>query len=310
MSNHFTKWLLTVVIYLSLPVLLYSQKQNIPKENIFIVVYSEELFSGVKLNDVQVAMDMWAKELEEVINNKLNIHLKGKSIFLKKDGDIRDFLLRNNPDLLTISALSYLKIRDIRKWKPIFCGDGIANIPGKSLFLLIKRNSGYSCLKDLKGKVIALPLNKRSRLVKLWLDNILLQDQCSLYTEHFGTVQQISKASNAVLDLFFGKIDACVVDEELFQTMSELNPQLSKSIRIFRRSAPLVSTIVCLNRDLDKNIQQEVYHLAKHFTDNTKGRQLLKLFGSTAATEYEPKYLQSLIDLTSTHDKLLEKYRQ
>ncbi len=310
MNSQFKKWLILTAIYFCFPLFLFGQKPKGPNENIFIVAYSEELFSGVKLNDVQAAVDMWANELEESINKKLNINLKGKSIFLKEDGDIRTFLIRNNPDVLTISALSYLKIQDIPKWKPIFCGDGIANVPGKSLFLLVKTNSGYSSLKDLKGKVLALPQNKRSRLMEIWLDNILLKGRHGIYSKYFKTVQQASKGSNAVLDLFFGKIDACVVDEEVFQTMSELNPQLSKSIKILRRSKPLISTIVCLNRNLDKNIQEEVYNLAKHFTDNTKGKQLLKLFGSTAATEYHPKYLQPLIDLTSTHEQLVEQFKR
>jgi len=152
MIDRFLKWILISAVYLGLPWLVYGQTQTGHKENIFIVAYSEDLFTGVNLNDVQVAVDMWTNELEKGVNKKLGTILKGKSIFIKKDADIRASLLRSHPDLLTISALSYLKIRSLKRWVPIFCGGGVSNVPGKSLYLLIKKNSHYSSLKDLRGK--------------------------------------------------------------------------------------------------------------------------------------------------------------
>lgn len=295
-----------LAICLALPWLVYGQKQSAPGKDRFVVAYSEELFIGINLNDVQAAVDMWTNELEEGINKKLGTHYNAKSVFIKKDEDLQISLSEIKPDVMTINSLSFLKIRNSKKYKPIFCGDGMAGHTGKTLVLLTRTSSNYRTIKDLQGKTIAFPKNKQFRQIEMWLDNLVLKEQKLVYTKFFKSIQNPSRGSKAVLDLFFAKTDACVVSKNIFLTMSELNPQISRSIQIIKQSEPMIFTVVCLNQDLDEPIQQEVYKLAKSLALKVKGRQILKLFGTSVVTDYKPEFLQSVVNLKLNHDRLIK----
>ena len=81
----------------------------------------------------------------------------------------------------------------------------------------------------------------------------------------------------AVLPVFFGQADACVVDASSFQVMCELNPQIGKILEVERHSQPYLETVICIHDRFERNRETLIEGL-RGLHEEANGRQILLVF--------------------------------
>ena len=92
----------------------------------------------------------------------------------------------------------------------------------------------------------------------------------------FASIKVTDKAQACTLPLFFGSVDACVVDEINLNLAKEMNPQLGQ-LKVVARSRPLIETIIALPA-VPIPYQQDLLDAMLSLHESPRGRQLLMVF--------------------------------
>ncbi|MBV2120325.1 MAG: phosphate/phosphite/phosphonate ABC transporter substrate-binding protein [Candidatus Thiodiazotropha sp. (ex Ctena orbiculata)] len=114
-------------------------------------------------------------------------------------------------------------------------------------YLLTKRNSGIQRLSQLQGMKISIP--RGHAVGELYLDVMLLRQNLPVSDQFFSEIRQTQESNSAVVNLFFGKVDAALITDDAFSVASELNPQLEKQLIVIDVSEPLAHQVVAVRRD-------------------------------------------------------------
>lgn len=178
----------------------------------------------------------------------------------------------------------------------------------KEYLLLTKRDSGIATLADLRSQTITLLESANVYSSRPWVETILLRNRLGRPEDFFGRVTVASKPSLAVLPVFFGQQQACVVNRSAFEVIKDLNPQIGQRLRILTSSKPILGAVFCLKKaGWESATQKEdtIQALADLHT-TPAGQQMLTLFKLQKFLPFKAEYLENVRQLKSEHDRLAE----
>jgi len=99
-------------------------------------------------------------------------------------------------------------------------------------------------------------------LVYRWLDVELMPVSGDLRRENFAEFRTATNAAEAVLSVYFGEADACVVSREDYAAVLRTNPAgLQSKVEVVYHSPRLLRHVVACRRDMSQELRQE---LVKH----------------------------------------------
>ena len=184
----------------------------------------------------------------------------------------------------------------------------VAYVNGKveeEVVLLAHRDSGIESVEDLKGATDHYR-NPRASLAVCWLDSVLLEKGLRSTAEFLGLVYQNTKLSSVVLPVFFRRSDSCLVTRSGFDTMSELNPQIGKALKVLATSPKVVPILLCFRADYAPAFKDKILAGLRDLHLSPAGQQVLTIFQSEKLEEMPTSGLQSALDLLARREKLRE----
>ncbi|MDH3268196.1 MAG: phosphate/phosphite/phosphonate ABC transporter substrate-binding protein, partial [Ignavibacteria bacterium] len=96
------------------------------------------------------------------------------------------------------------------------------------------------------------------------------------------------------LSVFFKKADACVVDESLYRTVTELNPQIGTDLIALEVSQPLAIGLVAIRKTIsDLQIKTDIKDAFLNLQNYDESRQYLTIFRIGKVIEFKDEYLNS-----------------
>jgi len=110
--------------------------------------------------------------------------------------------------------------------------------------------------------------------------------------EFFSVVKHVEKLSGAVLPVFFGQANACLVTQSGFSTMSELNPQIGQKLQTVARSRPLIPALLCFRKDFNSPQKEHILEAFSELNTSSSGQQILTIFQAEALVEVDAKALE------------------
>jgi phosphonate transport system substrate-binding protein len=175
----------------------------------------------------------------------------------------------------------------------------------RKLLLLVERGGRVQRVEDLRAASVMLLRDPRVNLTERWLDVLCLRAGLGLAA---GAVQLdiVARPSSALLPVFFGRSEACVVDEDSFALASELNPQLRDRLVAIAESQPLLDSVICINRR-GWPVGQQREDLIRSLGDlhrEPSGRQLLTMFRMDQLKQYTTDLLENVAALHREHVEL------
>lgn len=290
--------ILFFILLLIAEVLLPQSERNKIEPQVIYVGFSINMFNQVDVKDASVAIQLWGKELlgSLGINNSLETKV------YENNNDIITDLKQNKLDLISILTTDYFEISKKLDVEPYFINSNNGKY-GYSFLLLVRKDSGLKSLADLKNKRIIITSDTFSQLITMWLETTLY-DKEQKFSEFFSEFKEVDKSSRALLQVFFNQTDACILPEESFETISELNPQLKNELIIIEKSPEYVATIMCLNKNIKKSVKKATLDAAQNLTTTISGMQLTSLFKSDGFLMYKPEHLKSTLDLYDKYNKI------
>lgn len=261
-----------------------------------------DTFSGVNENDARIALNLllvkqlkkefWKDEIETVVYPDIQAAMK----------DVRD----DRVDLLTLPALDYLQVRNEIRMIPKMIS-GIGSEEEQSCLLLVKKESNVSSLPGLNRKSLIVEKGVNGKLALKWLDTLLLEKSLPESDRFFREVKYADKSSRALLPVFFGQADACVVRSFAFKTMAELNPQVGKKLMVLEGSPVFGSVLLCFRSGIEKKLADSIIGFIQKMPDHIEHRQVLLLFQVRKIFLFKPEYLYDLENLLNRYNRLSEK---
>ena len=205
------------------------------------VIASDLLFGTVNPADALASMRIWAEQIGRVRGFQLDIKVEiGRSM-----GQVRQSLKEHAVDLLVLDTTEYLSLADARLVEVVAAGTTQGQLGAFPYLLLTNDGTEAGQLGGLRGKRIVVASRTKSNMGLVWLETLLAESRLGRAASFFGSVEIGYRASACVLPLFFGKIDACVVDSANWESIEELNPQLGR-LRVVARSEALLEGMIAM----------------------------------------------------------------
>ncbi|MDQ1266176.1 MAG: hypothetical protein QG635_1328, partial [Bacteroidota bacterium] len=210
---------------------------------------SSAILPETDARDAKAAIDTWGRE---ILKSKMKDYKLITKLFRDND-EIVGSLKGNEISWLALPALSFLILENDVSLEPVLIG--WRNSESQDRFILIVNDKDkFPDIKRMKDAQMAIQLNGKGLISKLWLDNQIMKETFSS-PDNFLNLKETSKESQAILSVFFNQNDACVVSESAYKTMCELNPQLNKKLKIIYTSQPYLNALFCVSRSLDAQIK-------------------------------------------------------
>lgn len=141
-------------------------------------------------------------------------------------------------------------------------------------FVVLSRHG--TGLDALQGGSLRIVDRRNRGITRYWLEAELRAKGMSLQN-FFSSVTDCMQSQEAVLPTFFGKADACLISEDDFKLLNELNPQLSQSLSVVFTSPPLMPLLLVRHRDNHSKALTVLVDRAVKVHEKPDGRQVFTL---------------------------------
>ncbi len=253
-------------------------------------VLSEGL-SYIHNKDAKIAIKVWLNELaSEDYDKELVL-----DFYDNKEQVLSDFI-SGELEYLTLNTMHYLENRS--KLNP-YIRDLYVFLATKddyiSYVLVTKNSNNIKSIKNLKNKTIGK--HKSEYMDLLYIDHALLQNRLPTHQKYFSEVKEYDKNSRVLMKLFFNKIDACVIPEYTWDMMTEMNPQISKKLKVLDSSKKIFIPALSL---ISNKMNDKLYNVhkvnAKKLIKSPKGQQILTLLKSKMYKPVDKAYINPMVD--------------
>ena len=132
--------------------------------------------------------------------------------------------------------------------------------------LLVSTTSGIQSLRDLENRTLLVHRDGCGNLVDYWLDTAIAVGT-GMQRQSFARYQTVTQAREAVLPVFFGEADACVVSVAAYQSVVAQNPvQIPAKLTTLVKSKELPGQVVACRLNLPPEDQRRVIEQARRLT--------------------------------------------
>jgi ABC-type phosphate/phosphonate transport system substrate-binding protein len=238
---------------------LYAQEQT----KRFNVAYMADSMTNYSKKDLKIAMNVWLQELAKKAG------YTSQMFFYDDPKKIVADLKAGKIDYISAFPLVYVKYFDLNLLSDGFSG-GLQNREDNLFVVLVRNDSKIRSWDDIRKIDPRVGIQKHDEIMHLY----------SKYkTKNIDLpIEDYSKRSRAILDLFFNKLDVVIVPHISFILATELNPQLAKKIKILEVTKINATNLGFLRRSLDEKIKHDVYLQAERIYATPKGRQMMMIY--------------------------------
>jgi len=262
--------------------------------------FSSQVFGEVNENDARAALKVWSLAMSA----ERGVPIDPAMQILNGAEAIQAALLGRTIDMLTMTAAEFWAVRRVAPLGPIFIGRTHGETSEEYL-LLVHHDNPAARLADFRGRSVAVLQGSRATLAAIWMETLLLEEHLGTAGTFWGRIERAGKLSRIVLPVFFQQVDACVVTREGFRTMSELNPQVGRQLRILAQSPAVVPTVFCFRGDLVSPYRDKLISGIAQIADTPAGRQTLALFQSDQIEVRPVAEMDTACALLDRHQRLL-----
>jgi phosphonate transport system substrate-binding protein len=256
----------------------------------------------VNENDARAAMKVWA---ENIVNNGV-VRADPNVLMFHDFASMSEALHNRAVDGVVASTSDYFAIRQEVDFNHFVFAVTAGSIYDQYI-LLVHQDSGLAKVDDLRGRSLNILRHTRTSLAPIWLDTLLLEKGLKPAQDFCSGITEETKLAQTVLPVFFHKADACLVTLKGFKTMSELNPQLGRQLRVLATSPELVPSGFFFRTGYPQAQQKQCLAEFTRVHTTATGQQILTVFQTERLEECPASVLDSALNLLTRHQQLLNQ---
>jgi ABC-type phosphate/phosphonate transport system substrate-binding protein len=271
-------------------------------EEIYPVVFGFSqsiLGANINVNDAKAAVKTWTTSLAK----SAKIPADPKPVVFNNPQEINQALETRTADIFFITFPELYPILNTMDGSTMLIPVTGGTITEQYL-LLTNKTSGIQSASQLDGKDIIIFSNSRTSIAPYWFETAMLKLGIKLHKDYFRRVTHVSKLNDAILPVFFNKAAACLVSQNGFQTLSELNPQIAKKMTTLLQSPPFVPSGLFFRKDYTSPLKDRIIADFDSWKVSPSGKQLLTIFQLDNIIIEDGKCLKNSIDLLNAYNDL------
>ena len=265
----------------------------------FRLAFSRSMFTDVNDNDAKAAIKVWG----QTVAKERGIPTDPEPTILEGVPALSRALQNQQVDGVGMTLVEYEVLSREVRFTPIFVSYSAGRVTERYVLLTHQENR-ITSLADLCGRSLVVYENPRVCLAQPWLDTLLVQQGFKPAAEFVGKITRNNKLSKTVLPVFFHQSDACLVTRSGFETMAELNPQVSKQLKIIATSPEVVPSVFCFRADYGPAFKEALFASVRELHKTPAGQQVLTIFHSDRIEDQPASCLDSAMELLATHRKV------
>lgn len=265
--------------------------------DLFRLGFCSSMLAGVNDNDARASL----RALSAIVSRERRIHADPEPLLLNGADALAEAVLAAEVDAIATTVDEYWALDGRVRFDRFLFGTENGD-PSETYLLVVRRDSGITHLTALQHRSLAVHSLPRMRLGYLWLDVELARASAPPVAEYFARIERAPKLSKAVLDVFFKRVDACLVTRRGLAAMAELNPQVEKQLVAIARSPALVPSFFGFRAGMDPAFLEKLVRELSIVHRTPAGKQAVTIFQVGDLGEFPPDVLQPALDL-------LQEYR-
>jgi ABC-type phosphate/phosphonate transport system substrate-binding protein len=291
----FLLWFITVLHF-------FSCEPVYAKSRVMHAGLLEETFWGTNKQDAKLALEVLFRSLSKKANETYSVEVIVYRDLPSMVPDIR----KGEIDLASLFCYDYIRIQDAGLMEPILVGvkNGTAY---EKYCLVVRRDGAINNVRQLKNKSMTISLLGAGDNPCIWLDTLLMKKERKMSKEYFGAMKKVNNVKKALLPVYFGQADACVITSRSFATESEMNPDIGRKLMSIEESPELLSTIICIRSNFDPSLKDKLIKNAITVHENPDGKQVLSILRLDSIAQYEPDLIKSFLKLLKEYSTLRAK---
>ena len=255
-------------------------------------VASGRVFGNVNRNDARASLKAWF----DMVARRKGYALDSTFDIADSVAEIRERLERHSVDLITLGVPDYLELEGSKLLLPVLTDARTAQgTAAYSYVLLVNAASGISSIAGLRGKSLLVYARGSGETGPAWAEVLLGKEKLGRAASFFASMKSVAKPPSCILPVFFGTVEACVVDEINLNLAKEMNPQLGR-LKEVARSRPMIESVIAVPAEVHPYRQQLIDEMLSLHED-TRGRQLLMVFQTERMVRLQPGDLDAARDL-------------
>lgn len=241
--------------------------------HLFRFGFSPKILGDKPETELNAAMRVWARS---VVSNS-GAPIDPNPLVLGHKQNVNSVLRAGEIDGVALTVPEFFELDEEQRSADVFVNviDGSAE---DQYLLLVRSDGDIRALKELKGRDLIMFESPRMALARPWLATILPGAGSADPDDFFGDVKNAPKLTQAVLPVFFGRATGCVVNRKGFESMAELNPQVSKNLKRMAASPGVVPTLFMFRNDYKETARREVENALSELHLSIQGKQMLLIF--------------------------------
>lgn len=239
----------------------------------FRMAFTRATFTGINENDARATL----KALGTAAARDLGVPVEPQVSMYEGERDLGEALAAKNVDAVAIPMTEFPAVRRHLRPSTVLLAT-LANQEWDHYLVLVRGDKGYHGLADLQGRRLGIHSGLRACLAEPWLEVSLNDARLPRGASFFEHIERESKLTRAVLPVFFGKLDACLVTRSGFEAMKELNPQLGRQLTTLLKSEPVVTMVLAFRADYEPPYFAKLEQALASMHESAAGRQMLTIF--------------------------------
>ncbi|MBN2161481.1 MAG: PhnD/SsuA/transferrin family substrate-binding protein [Pontiellaceae bacterium] len=270
--------------------------------NVIRYGYSMDLFAGVNETDALAAFTVWGESVLDYYGLEGTL----EPVELTGFEMTRDALRENRIDIVVIQPNEFFEMKDELDPTRLYCVESADGV-GVQFLLLVRADSGIDELGDLKGgRFSGLDGGRTGGMADIWLNTMLMDRGYGMEKAFFADTVHSSNNSRTILDVFFGKRDACIVSASSFETMVELNPQVGRKLKILAESPRVIDVLLCVDKEYSQVHSGHLFDALEVMHETVSGRQILMVLKSEKLRKVSQEALEKTEEWCIRYMQLME----
>lgn len=265
----------------------------------FHLGFTTSVFGDVNHDDARIAMQLWTEELAALFVDGF----KGIAhIYADPDKAVQ---AAQSGQLMALNLLTpdFVALHEDADLTPMIIGVFNDGSTTERYVLVVRSDSSRRSLAALRDAQVRVGTPATNTLPLMWLDIELQSQGFRPSTEHFR-LQQAESNSSAILPVFFGQAQACVVTERALHTQGELNPQIARELTVVAHSPRLLTAVLSFTPACDDSLRKVILTSTAELHQHPRGRQVLELFGLARIRPFQDTDLTTTTALVAAYNAL------
>ena len=208
----------------------------------------------------------------------------------------RRLLIAEDHDLYGLYAYQFLEIEELSSLRPALLT--VAEHGSSSTFLLVTRRSDQiKSVRALEGKKILIDTSGVGNLPQIWLATEISEAVPIDELSGFADMVPVSSAARALLPVYFGKADACVITRSAFKDANALNPNIIVKLHFELKSNPLLVSMFAFADHFSSVDAEKISSRALKTSASDETRRFLDLVDRKGLIPYNESAMGSTREL-------------